>query len=174
MGYTTYFKGKFKFNEPINDELKIYLNRFAGTRHMIRDNDLIKKYHPDWAENCFNGSLGEHGEYYLDDQHDFFATTTADKSIMDRNRPAETIPSLYCQWVVSEDGKYLKWDETEKFYNYADWLVYLLDNFIKPSGYVLSGEVTWVGENYDDRGLLKIVDNVLEIYDAKITYEKRD
>ncbi len=36
----------------------------------------------------------------------------------------------------------------------------------------LNGEVEWVGEDPDDRGKIVVKDNVVEVYEARITYKK--
>jgi len=48
----------------------------------------------------------------------------------------------------------LEWDRGEKFYDYAEWLKYLIDTFLTPWGIELSGEVTWQGEEVGDVGVL--------------------
>lgn len=53
----------------------------------------------------------------------------------------------------------LIWNGMEKFYNYEEWLRYLIEHFFDPWGYVLNGSVDWQGEDSDDKGELKIADN---------------
>jgi len=62
----------------------------------------------------------------------------------------------YCQWIPTEDGRGLCWDDREKFYNYVEWLQYLIVNFFIPTGYTISGEVTYQGEDTGDCGVIKI------------------
>lgn len=57
----------------------------------------------------------------------------------------------------------LVWDEGEKFYNYEEWLIYLIDNFIAPSGYKLNGKIQFQGEDEDDFGVICVVDNEIEL-----------
>ena len=82
----------------------------------------------------------------------------------ERHEPRNGFPGCWCQWVivkddVSEDS--LVWDECEKFYNYVEWLEYLIENFFKPEGYVLNGSVGFQGEDSDDFGTIEVVDNVV-------------
>ena len=49
-------------------------------------------------------------------------------------------PGLWCQWVPSSDGTEIAWDEGEKFYNYEEWMQYLLDHFLTPWGYLVAGD----------------------------------
>lgn len=72
-------------------------------------------------------------------------------------------PDSYCQWVVSSDGMSIEWDGGEKFYEYVEWITYLVDNLIKPWGYVLNGEVAWDGEERGDIGTIVIKDNEVAI-----------
>ena len=64
MGYTTWFVGNLSFNKEVTDELKNFINNFLNIRHMKRDVNKIKELFPDWKENCYNGNLGEDGEYF--------------------------------------------------------------------------------------------------------------
>ena len=80
-------------------------------------------------------------------------------------------PSYYCQWIPTKDGKYLEWDENEKFYNYIQWLEYIIENILKPKGYILNGEVTWEGEESPDFGKIIIKNNVIETKQGKIKYD---
>ncbi len=82
-------------------------------------------------------------------------------------------PGLWLQWVLNEDGTELSWDGNEKFYNYTEWLQYLIAHFFEPWGIKLNGEIEWVGEESNDRGKIVVVDNNVEILDAVIGYEKR-
>lgn len=70
-------------------------------------------------------------------------------------------PDSYLQWVPTEDGKHLEWDGGEKFYDYTQWLTWLIDDKLKPWGYTVSGSVKWAGEEADDRGILSVVNNVV-------------
>ena len=65
MGYTTEFYGSLTFNKPVIDELKKYINKFSETRRMARDPEKIKLNYPNWKEECFNGELGNEGEYFV-------------------------------------------------------------------------------------------------------------
>lgn len=76
-------------------------------------------------------------------------------------------PAYYCQWVPTEDGSGLQWNEDEKFYHGEEWLVYLIEKFIKPWGYTLSGECPWYIDDYEEAGILRVTDNV-------VTQESRD
>lgn len=161
MGYTTDFYGQFEFNKPVEPWLIEYVNKFCETRRMKRDNEKIKELYPNWKDLCFNGELGTDGEYFVGGTG--FYGQGRDQSILEYNRPASTQPELWCQWVVTEDGKYLEWDEGEKFYEYEEWLEYLIKNFFEPFGYVLNGDVEFQGEAYDDFGVISVVNNMVNI-----------
>lgn len=75
--------------------------------------------------------------------------------------PYPGFPGFWCDWVPSEDKKYIKWNRSEKFYGYVEWLVYLIENFLKPKGYVLNGEVDWRGEDFYDTGTICVNNNVV-------------
>lgn len=88
----------------------------------------------------------------------------------ERHEDLESELSYYCQWIPTEDGLALKWDENEKFYAYTEWLEYLIKEFFAPKGYVLNGTVTWEGEEQGDVGKIIVKDNVVEVKKAKLVY----
>ena len=161
MGYTTDFYGSFNFNKPVTKELAEYIDKFCSTRRMQRNVDEIKKLFPNWKELCFNGELGDEGEYFVGGEG--FMGQGKETTIINYNRPPATQPGLWCQWIVSEDGNSLEWDGGEKFYSYDAWLEYLIVNFFEPLGYVLNGEVEFQGEDYDDFGAIIVEDNVVDL-----------
>jgi hypothetical protein len=55
------------------------------------------------------------------------------------------------------------WDGCEKFFMYVEWLEYLIEHFLRPWGYVLSGEVAWFGEDFDDCGDIMVRDNTIRV-----------
>lgn len=161
MGYSTDFNGTLKFNKEVSERLKEYINRFSATRRMPRDNDKIKKIYPNWRELCFFGELGNKGEYFAPDS-DMLGQEHED-SIIDYNGYSESVhPGLWCQWVINENDE-LEWDGGEKFYNYVEWLKYLIHHFFEPFGYVLNGDITWQGEDSDDCGTICVKDNVVDV-----------
>lgn len=88
--------------------------------------------------------------------------------------PGAVQPGLWCQWVPDDLGNELVWDEGEKFYAYIEWLDYLLAHFLIPWGYTLNGEVTWRGEDYEDRGKIALVNNKRLTYEAETQYRRVD
>ena len=67
MGYTTTFEGTLKFDRPVTDVLKDYINKFSEMRHMKRDNGVIMETCPHWKCLGFNGYLGVEGEFFVGD-----------------------------------------------------------------------------------------------------------
>lgn len=142
MGYTTDFSGKLKFNKQLSLDDHIFLTKFANTRRMARNVDA--KY-------------GVEGEFYVDGTG--MMGQGNDDNIIDHNRHPRTQPGLWCQWVPTEDGWYLEWDGNEKFYDYVEWLQYLISKVLEPRGYVLNGEIDWSGEEDDDQGTIVVLNN---------------
>ena len=100
---------------------------------------------------------------------DHMAFDTAQEKGFDgrRGESWETIstlphPDAYCQWIVTKYGASLKWDESEKFYHYEDWLRWLAENFFRSRGYTLNGRLDWQGEDRDDRGTITVTGNVVK------------
>ena len=67
-------------------------------------------------------------------------------------------PDTYCQWEITKDRLHIKWDGGENFYDYVEWLQWLIDNKLKPAGLTLSGSVKFHGEEVEDCGTIAIVD----------------
>jgi hypothetical protein len=70
-------------------------------------------------------------------------------------------PSLWCQWMPSDDGRAIVWDRGEKFQQHAEWLRYLLRHFLIPWGYVLNGRVDWQGPEPGEVGMISVLDNAV-------------
>lgn len=60
------------------------------------------------------------------------------------------------QWCLTSGWDGIEWDQEEKFYDWKAWLQYLIDNFLIPWGYTLSGSVEWTGGSRDDVGVLVV------------------
>lgn len=71
-------------------------------------------------------------------------------------------PGYFCQWVPTDDGTAIEWDEGEKFYDYTEWLAFLIERFFKPWGRTLSGQVEWTGEDPRDQGVIHVRDNMVQ------------
>lgn len=147
MGYTTDFWGAVKIDPPLNAEEVDFLKRFAGSRRMKRGK----------------------GSYYAEPGNDFGQAHEED--ILDYNTPPDDQPGLWCQWVPTQDGDALVWDQGEKFYSPVEWMKYLIEHFLKPealakkalpflqANHVCNGTIDAQGEDSDDRWRLVVKDN---------------
>lgn len=163
MGYSTEFNGSLTFNKPVTEELKNYINKFANVRHMKRNVNKLKEVHPNWQNECYKGDLGYEGEFFIGGTG--FMGQGDDKDIIDHNNPPYEVPGLWCQWIINDNDE-LEWDGGEKFYNYVEWLDYLIDTFFEPEGYILNGTIEFQGEDSDDCGYIKVTNNIVnQIYD---------
>lgn len=154
MGYTTNFHGSFELDRPVDDATYALLHGLATTRRMKR------KLGPEY---------GVDGEFYVDSKEDFGQTHTPD--IVNFNCPPSTQPGLWCHWLISSDRMSIEWDGGEKFYDYVEWLKYIIDNILHPRGYVLNGQVSWQGEDAEDMGIIRVDSNGVRVGLAKISFE---
>ena len=115
-----------------------------------------------------DAKYGVDGEFYYNPDSTEFGQEH-DGSIVEFNRPPSTQPGLWCQWAPTEDRQGLEWDGGEKFYDYVEWMQYLIEQILKPRGYVVNGQVTWQGEDSDDRGMIDVRNNVVHRREATIT-----
>lgn len=161
MGYSTQFSGQFNITPTLELRHVHYLKQFADVRHVARRNDKnsLDERQTFWDEDHQRKmlSIGKpevECEFYVDGDPD---GDTSD--VLDYDRPPKTQPGLWCQWAPTEDGKYLAWDGSEKFYNYVEWLRYICDNFLAPAGYLLNGVVKYQGEEIGDVGQIDVFNN---------------
>jgi hypothetical protein len=91
-----------------------------------------------------------------------------------RSSAGECQPGLWCQWVLENDGTELLWDGGEKFYNYVEWLQYMITKFFNPWGIKLNGTIEWHGEDRSDMGQIVVTDSVIKILVGTITFEEED
>ncbi len=155
MGYTTDFAGKFKLNRPLTAAHLAYLLKFPTTRRMQR-NALMTAKLPDPLREAVGLPVGDGGGYYVGAAS---YSNNDSKDVTDGNKPPHGQPGLWCQWTPTDDGTAVEWDGGEKFYNYVEWLNYLIVHFLQPWGYTLNGRVIWTGEDSADKGTIIVTDN---------------
>lgn len=149
MGYSYEFSGRFRVRPPLSGAQRRYLLAFGSTRRVTRKTQLLKDI-ADPIREAVSLPIGLEGCYFIGTADDL-APEPHPESIIDGNRPPGGQPGLWCQWVPDENGCALHWDGGEKFHNFEDWLVYLVDHFLKPWGCVLEGQVEWQGNDEGDR-----------------------
>jgi hypothetical protein len=145
MGYTTDFTGQFDLDRPLDDDTYNLLVGLSTTRRMKRS---LTNY-------------GVEGEFYVGSRENFGQNKTPD--IVDFNSPPVTQPGLWCQWRPTEDRLHIEWDGNEKFYNYVEWIKYLISKVLAPRNYYLNGTVDWQGEDNGDSGQIVILNNDVSI-----------
>lgn len=156
MGYTTEFSGEFTISPPLSSDQVKYINRFSSTRRMQRDSKIASTF-ADPLRLAVKLPIGKEGEFYVGDGSNY--GQEKDHSVIDYNRPPATQPGLWCQWIVSEDGKGLHWDGGEKFYDYVEWLEYMIKHFFTPWKRKINGRVRFRGEEFDDVGSIVCKNN---------------
>lgn len=170
MGYTTEFYGEVNVDPPLNGDEISYLRKFAETRRMNRTK----------------------GPYFVDGAE--FMGQAHEEDILDYNSPPPGQPGLWCQWVPTDDGRSIVWDQGEKFYDADAWMVYLINHFLKVGAHasiamhdfniniqyfknfqfnhVLNGEFEAIGEESDDRWLLVVTNNIVTVKQGKVVYDE--
>jgi len=172
MGYTTEFQGSFKLDRKLDDNHHKYLDQFAYTRRICRKVDVVSQF-KDPIRQAVNLPIGNDGGYYVGSFGDFGQAKDNllliwFMSIVDYNTPPKGQPSLWNHWVPSDDGLSIIWDNGEKFYKYNEWIIYLIDNFLQPWGYVVNGTCRWQGEDPQDVGKIVIVNNVVDVLNYNV------
>lgn len=165
MGYNTDFSGRVEVVPPLNAGEVAFLKAYARERHVDR----------------------VQGPYYVG-----AGRSPSDRSdIRGYNNPPKGVPGLYCQWVPTEDGRFIEWDEQEKFYDAAKWMEYIIDHFIGGGtggkmfppyahgkvpavmgGHKVNGIIEAAGQAHDDRWRIVVKDNVVTVQQGHITYDE--
>lgn len=158
MGYTTDFAGAFTVTPQLASEHHVYLEKFAEIRHMKRDPVLAKR-EPDPLREAVGLDVGDWGKHYVGSTSPFGQDWEGAGGVVDVNSPPPDCPGLWCNWIPSDDGTKLQWNGGEKFYHYVAWLEYLIEEYLKPWGHALNGDVTWQGESDGDKGVIHVVNN---------------
>lgn len=171
MGYNTELTGVFNLDKPLTTDHKAYLQAFADTRRMKRDVVKTEKM-KDYLRKAVGLAIGIDGGYYVGGTEDYGQAHTTD--VLDYNSPPAGQSGLWCQWVPTEDGMGIEFDQGEKFYEYTPWLVYIIDNFLKPWGYVVNGKVDWQGDDSNDRGKIWVKNNVVKAVASQIINDELD
>ncbi len=156
MGYTTDFDGQFNLDKPLTLAHAEYLRKFSETRRMKR-NSVLTMHRSDSLREAVNLPVGIEGGYFVGEEG--FAGQNHSDDITDYNSPPDGQPGLWCGWEPNEESTAIVWNQVEKFYNYIEWLEYLIRHFLKPWGHVLNGKVTWQGEDMNDRGSISVLNN---------------
>lgn len=151
MGYSTDFEGRFSLNRKLDEETHDFLMRFSQTRRMARNVD--PKY-------------GVEGEFYAESTNNY--GQDKEDNIISYNTPPRTQPNLWCNWQPSEDGMFIEWTGNEKSGYMAEWIQYIITNFLAPKDYILNGTSDAQGEEDDDTWRIKIVDNQVEVIDLTV------
>lgn len=175
MGYSTDFVGVFRLDRELDAETKALLEGLNRTRRVKRCVGQLAKMHNITLEEA-QEKWGVEGEFYYNpsDFEDF--GQTEDSSIIDNNKPPSTQPGLWCQWVYNQNGgmNVIEWDGGEKFYDYIEWIEYLISKILQPRGYVLNGSVEWQGEDRDDQGRILIEENQVRIQRPEVNWVDAD
>jgi len=193
MGYSTDFFGSITLSRELTDVEENYINKFSETRRMKRDvNKLMDVYkgefgYPGVDKNSEPALIyGNDGGYFVYDDEN-------DGTVIDHNLPPGHLsyeginwrerqekqdklilegkcqPGLWCNWAIEENE--LIWDGGEKFYDYVEWLKYLINHFFSKWDVLLNGEIEWQGEEKDDFGKIVVTDNVIKVLTGKKVYE---
>ena len=159
MGYSTDFDGSITISPPLSQEEITYLNKFSNTRRMKRKS----------------------GDYNVEGCEDF-----GDDDIIEFNQSPQEQPGLWCQWVPSDDGSCILWDDGEKFYESAAWMEYIIAHFIGEDpiakqvdptrfgflqGHTCEGDIFASGEDSDDFWKIEVRDNVVSRVEGQVSYD---
>ena len=157
MGYDTDIIGELHLSPPLNQAQIDYLNKFSETRRVIRSPKEVKEL-PDPLRIAVGiQEVGIDAEYYVGGKS--YDVCKSDVGVIDVNMPPGRQPGLWCQWVPTDDGTKLIWNDSEKFYEYIKWLRYIINHFLKRWGITSNGQIFWDGEDVLDIGTITVINN---------------
>ena len=158
MGYDTNFEGEFSCSPPLAEKHRKYFEQFTQTRRMRREATVAATL-PDPIRDAVGLPIGEEGCNFVGGTGSIGRDN--DVSVLDHNQPPADQPGLWCEWVATQDGKFIVWNGSEKFYSYVEWLRYIIQHYFEPWGYTVNGEVEWQGEDRDDLGKIIVEKNMV-------------
>ncbi len=158
--YHIRFRRHLKLSPIATPEQVLYIQNFAKTRRIKRDSAiLMKRFNGEYG---LNGNYGIEGEFYVGGEDAF--SPDKDYSILDFDNPSSNQFSLKCEWTVTDDGKKLVWTKNELFYEYLNWLNYMIDNFFIPWNIKLNGTLTYQGQQEkEDAGIITVKNNIVSL-----------
>lgn len=159
MGYTTNFTGSVSCTPALTPAQVAYLQKFAQTRRMKRDENKAAAL-PDPVREAVGLPLGAQAEYFVGGLG--WCGQDRDPSVVNSNTEPSTQPGLWCKWEPTDNGKSIRWNGAEKFYDYVEWLRYLNENFLKEWGIKIDGAIKWKGEDSADRGVIVATNGRIE------------
>jgi hypothetical protein len=188
VGYTTSFSGKVTVTPPLSAAEASFLRRYAHTRHCA--------HQPGPYTAATPPTQAEIEQYGRQRAELTFSDCPRPGSSCGRN--GDSVPGLWCQWVPggydSETDTYgiIKWDGGEKFYDYVEWMKFIIQHFfmpgawalsgtgpavpggaatsLDPAGHVLNGVIEWQGEEGSDAGRIVVKDNAVMTQVATRSY----
>lgn len=159
MGYSTDFSGYFSVQPPLDEKQVAYLIKFSETRRMKRDPSIAEDMR-DPVRQAVGLPIGDEGGYFTGGLG--MMGQDSDESVVNHICHPDDQPGLWCQWFPTEDGSEIIWDGNENFYDYTEWLKYIVEHFLEPWGRKINGEVHWQGKDSRDSGIIYAKDNMIE------------
>lgn len=148
---------------PIGDDAEFFVGTDAGDEDVFEPGDprhvtleIYRRCNPHYSlATCENWVriFNTHIAYGS------WAGQRNDASVLEFDYPPATQPGLWCQWVSSEDGKKIEWDGCEKFYDYVEWIDYLIRRVFTAWGRTVNGRVEY--KSGVKSGVIEVVNNVV-------------
>ena len=91
------------------------------------------------------------------------------EQLADSRHDDDSMPRIWCQWVVGDDRQSIKWDGVEKFYGYIGWIRYINNHFLLPKKVKMNGTVVFQGENPKDGGKIIATNGKIEVFWSNCT-----
>ena len=162
MGIGTSYKGAFVLDKPLQPVQCWYLQRFNESGHIARIEERVERI-PDPLRVAVGLPVGPDGAYFVGETDHLMYDS---HPLLKASKPPRGQPWGHCVWVPSGNGKRIVHDGTEKYFSDWEWLYYLIEHFLRPWSYSLSGQVQWEYFEPGQRGTLTIENNKIQGFDG--------
>ena len=171
-GDATELEGYFKVNKPLDEETQFIIRGLRHGMSQKRDSQLLADYLGMSLEECLI-KYGVDGQLYVKDNN---VAVICHKGYIKQQITYQPwigsfIPRF--SWKYFPEEQAIRWDRSEKFYCYVEWIQYLIDYVLAPRGYVLNGHVETFNDadngadqrdSYDEEDFARAADNDLYGY----------
>lgn len=170
MGYQTDFDGEWTITPPLTPAQAEYLEAFSEKRHDALVPAAAKL--PDPLRKAVKLPFGPDGVYCVAKGivKGWEAPYEAKKPGTNYALGPTQAPGYWCNWHPAKDGTLLEWNQGEKFYDYIEWIQFLIKHFFEPWGRKLNGTVSWYGEDREDAGRIIITNNKIRLEYGQLIY----
>ena len=161
------YEGLISLDRQLSEEHAAYLVAFTESRHMRRDPLGIVATYPDPIREKAGLPLGVDAGYFVG------GTTASEWNSPppDWLVPPAGQPENWCSVALSADSMGLEIAKQVSTKYVMEWLVYIIDHFLEPWGYIANGQMKWWGSSMGDTGIIVVNNNKVSRMFGRVVYD---